>query len=864
MAFKKNTAILSAPDSPAKLFQTLTRRKLPDVMTHQRDMLRAYGEQMVNEKDVALQLPTGSGKTLVGLLIAEWRRRRFKERIVYLCPTRQLVNQTIDQAQNRYGIDAVGFTGAKKNYSPASKSDYTTGSKVAVTTYSSLFNAHPFFSNPDIIIIDDAHAAENYIAKMWSLEIPAADDDHAALHAAVSDLLRPYLTDQAHARLTGEWEDPSDATWVDKLPSTVLQEIAPRLTAIIDANSDASDDVKFRWQLLRDHLSSCHVYLASREILIRPLIPPVWDHAPFANAKQRIFMSATLGAGGDLERLTGTSAIRRLPAPEGFRSTGVGRRFFIFPGLSLEAAECEELRIKMQQLAGRSVVLTPNDASAAIIRTQVEKLDDFEIFDAADIEDSKEDFVGAEKAAAIMAGRFDGIDFPNDECRLLCLDGLPKATNAQERFLMTKMGAMALFNERLQTRVLQAAGRCTRALQDRSAVFVTGHELLEYLADDRNWTHFHPELQAELAFGVEQSKGVEIGDLISNFESFLANKNDWAEANAEILNNANNYTQTPYPAMAMLEEVVAHEVRYSKALWMGDADTALLEARAVIAKLTAPELRGYRALWHYLAGSVAWSMSKAFDDAHKKTAREQFGEAMKAAPSVGWLARLAQAQSSEDPSESEIVDRDTIAQVERLEAALLAMGTANDRAFEKKAKRILKHLVEPETFEEGQRELGELLGFNAGNAETDAAPDPWWLGDTTGIVFEDHVKGSATTVFGADKAKQAAMHPDWIRENVAGAGDLKLTAILVTPCIKAGIGAKPALKKVLYWPVADFQKWAIKAIGTIRELKAKLPPNGDLFWRDDAKDLLKKNELTQSTIVSRLERAADAMKFVGK
>ena len=75
-----------------------------------------------------------------------------------------------------------------------------------------------------------------------------------------------------------------------------------------------------------------------------------------------------------------------------------------------------------------------------------------------------------------MAGRFDGIDFPHDECRLLCLDGLPKATNAQERFLMSKMGASALLNERLQTRVLQAAGRCTRALQDRSAVFVTGQE----------------------------------------------------------------------------------------------------------------------------------------------------------------------------------------------------------------------------------------------------------------------------------------------------------------------------------------------------------------------------------------------------
>ena len=864
MAFKKTTATLTAPDSPAKLFQSLTRRKLPDVMTHQRDMLRAYGDQMVEEKDVALQLPTGSGKTLVGLLIAEWRRRKFKERVIYLCPTRQLVNQTVTQAQNQYGIDAVGFTSAKKNYLAAAKSDYTTGSKIAVTTYSSLFNVRPFFNSPDVIIIDDAHAAENYIAKMWSLEIPAGDDDHAALHAAVSDLLRPYLTGHSHARLTGEWRDPSDATWVDKLPSTVLQEIAPKLTAVLDANSDASDDVTFRWQLLREHLSSCHVYLASREILIRPLIPPVWTHAPFANAKQRIFMSATLGAGGDLERLTGTSSIRRLPAPEGFRSTGVGRRFFIFPGLSLEPAECEKLRLKMQKIAGRSVVLTPNDAAAATIRTQVEELNGFEIFDAGSIENSKEDFVSSEKAAAIMAGRFDGIDFPNDECRLLCLDGLPKATNAQERFLMTKMGAMALFNERLQTRVLQAAGRCTRALQDRSAVFVTGHELLEYLADDRNWVHFHPELQAELAFGVEQSKEVETDDLINNFKSFLANKNDWAEANSEILNDAINYTQMPYPAMDILSDVVAHEVRYSKALWMGDADTALVQARAVTAKLTAPELRGYRALWHYLAGAVAWSMSKIANDAHQQTAREQFAEAMKAAPGVGWLARLANAQSTEEAAEAEIVDEDAIVQVEQLETVLLAMGTANDRAFEKKANRILKSLGKPETFEEGQRELGELLGFTAGNDESDAAPDPWWLGETKGIVFEDHANGSATTVFGAEKAKQAAMHPDWIKDNVPGAGDLKLTAILITPCTKAGVGAKPALKKVLYWPVDDFHKWAKKAIQTVRELKAKLPPHSDLFWKEDAKDRLHRNGLTQSTIVYRLKTAADVMEFIGK
>lgn len=99
MAFKKKNTGPTAPDCPSELFATLTGRNLPDVMTHQRDMLRGYGDEMVDKTDVALQLPTGSGKTLVGLLIAEWRRRKFNERVVYLCPTTQLVNQTVEQAR---------------------------------------------------------------------------------------------------------------------------------------------------------------------------------------------------------------------------------------------------------------------------------------------------------------------------------------------------------------------------------------------------------------------------------------------------------------------------------------------------------------------------------------------------------------------------------------------------------------------------------------------------------------------------------------------------------------------------------------------------------------------------------------------
>jgi replicative superfamily II helicase len=97
--------------------------------------------------DVAIKLPTGSGKTLVGLLIVEWRRRRFGERAVYLCPTNQLVNQVVEEARTKYGMSEWihGFTGSQKNYDASAKSRYQAAELVAVTSYTALFNTNPFF-----------------------------------------------------------------------------------------------------------------------------------------------------------------------------------------------------------------------------------------------------------------------------------------------------------------------------------------------------------------------------------------------------------------------------------------------------------------------------------------------------------------------------------------------------------------------------------------------------------------------------------------------------------------------------------------------------------------------------------------------
>lgn len=329
MAFKKIASTESIPDSPEKLVLDLPRRNFSDAMEHQKQIIRLYVEKGIDEADVALQLPTGSGKTLVGLLIAEWRRKKYKEKIIYLCPTKQLVNQVVEQARNKYGIMVRGFTGSKNEYDSVGKAEYQNADCVAVTTYSSLFNVNPYFNDADVLILDDAHSSENYISTFWSLEIDRLKPELSQLHESICNVLKPLLKSFDYARIRGEYDEVNGYDWVDKIPTIDFLKIKDELIAVIDAYKDVSD-INYTWSLVRDNLHACQMYISAQSILIRPLIPPTWTHAPFNNPRQRIYMSATLGTGGDLERLMGRKSILRLPIPGDWDKQGVGRRFSYF------------------------------------------------------------------------------------------------------------------------------------------------------------------------------------------------------------------------------------------------------------------------------------------------------------------------------------------------------------------------------------------------------------------------------------------------------------------------------------------------------------------------------------------------------
>ncbi len=836
MGFRLKRRVGSSSESPESLFRDLRNRSVEGLLSQQADMLRAYMEHETNS-DVALQMPTGSGKTLVGLLIAEWRRRKFRQQVLYLCPTRQLVNQVVEQAVEKYGIRALSFTGSKYTFTQADKSEYENAEVLGVTTYSGLFNTNPYFDSANTIILDDIHAAENYVSDFWSLQIRRGPSGQDVLFNTFISILKDHIPISDYTRLTKESVGSFDTAWINKIPTPIVLRLHDEIVAALDNNVRPGSDLFFKWTVLRDHLQACHIYFNSEAFLIRPLIPPTNTHFPFSNAEQRVYMSATLGEGGELERLTGKRNLVKIPAPEGWERQGVGRRFFIFPMRSLEEDDCMVLITALISDFGRALILTPSEKEAEKFREIIkEDLPDHELFQASQIEYSKKPFVSKNTAVAVVANRYDGIDLVGDECRLLVVSGLPDATNLQERFLITRMGASILYNDRIITRITQATGRCTRSATDYASVIVLGEKLNKFLMQSSKRIFFHPELQAEIEFGIEESKDRELGDFLVNCRTFLTHGKEWQPVDDTIVEMRDELERQPLLCVDEFIQAVKHEINYQYSIWNGDYTSALESCRQVLAQLVSEPLRGYRAFWLYLAGSAAWIASEKGDIELSDVARDYFGMAAKAANSIPWLSELTRlGLSNTDTPDFEHEGLDDA--VEKLESQMENLGTIHDGKFERYISQIVDGLSQTKAnkFEKAQVLLGNLLGYEADNSSGQSAPDPWWiLSPSYGLVFEDYSDCNEDSVIPTRKVRQAASHPQWLNDKPEYQ-DIEFRPIFVTPSNVLDVNAVPFSKNVFYWSTDDFRKWANEAISVIRTLRRIFPGPGDLVWRADAK-----------------------------
>ncbi len=847
MAFKKKKKTTTSYEDPEALFRDRKNRSVQGLLSHQSDILRRYNNKTFKKANIALELPTGSGKTLVGLLIAEFRRVTQNERVVYLCPTKQLALQVCEQSKHKYGIEATPFIGRIKDYSADDKYKYQTAQTIAVAPYSALFNTNPFFDKPQLIILDDAHAAENYIASNWSLKINRRQ--HTETYTGLLHLIKDALPLPKQQHFLSDEADDYGQHLIEKIPTFNFASAIPEINSFLNENTEHSD-LRYTWKLLKGHLEACHLYISYNHILIRPYIPPALTHGPFKYATQRVFMSATLGLGGDLERITGVPEFHRLPIPDGWDKQGIGRRYFVFPELSLSNEEIEPLTKDMVEHAGRALILVPSKKRTDKYQ---ELFDDIPVFSAKDIESSKDGFVSKKNAIAVLANRYDGIDFLDEDCRLLIIEGLPKAGNLQELFLMSRMVAGNLFKDRIRTRIIQAFGRCTRSATDYAAVIVIGEDFFDWLIFPENRKLFHPELQGELIFGAEQAKKMSHDEFLENLEIFLDHGSEWNDVDEDIRENRDESTQVPIPGQDKLFQAAKHEVNYMYAMWDEDYERSADIAQKVANILSGDDLRGLRGFWNYLAASASEITSTQLDNRLFMTkAIDLYQKASACLPAVSWLRILA--NRTDTAIEDMPIEDDELlnSNVEQIEMLFERRSFGLPIKFEKTAKAIIQglHSDDSDTFEEAHRLLGEMLGFEAKNSSGNATPDPWWISNgTLCLVAEDKSDSKPNNAVAIKHIRQAASHENWIDSNVTLNPNAEIYTVLITTQAKIHKDVPTYAAEVGWWYIEDFQVWAQNAINVLRKLRGTYVGPGQEQWREFVREQLLTNHLDPRSIV---------------
>lgn len=243
---------------------------------------------------------------------------------------------------------------------------------------------------------------------------------------------------------------------------------APDLDKVL---STLSGNASYRFKMIRPHLRACLFYVSPQGWYIRPMLPPTFTHDPFTGPQQRIYLSATLGEGGELERAFGRLKISRIPAPPEWENIGSGRRFFVFPDLAestqdpfgpaglhatdpnaptppdtAEAPADRETKGglvgQLIALRGKSVVLTPDGDSATKIADTLD-VPHTERFKPGDTLDGLQPFKNAQRGMLLAPSRFDGMDLPDESCSIILMHDLPNSLHLQDQFLQTRLRGQA-------------------------------------------------------------------------------------------------------------------------------------------------------------------------------------------------------------------------------------------------------------------------------------------------------------------------------------------------------------------------------------------------------------------------------------
>ncbi|MFI9327938.1 DEAD/DEAH box helicase [Kitasatospora sp. NPDC052868] len=614
--------------------------KFSQLRPGQKLVLTAYGEQYLDSPDLAIEMPTGDGKTLVALLIADEALSRGRS-VAYLAGTRQLAER-VEREAEALGLEVVRF--AAREYGGARLDDYHQAQAVGVMNYWVYFNSNPVPKPADLVIFDDAHLAEQPLSGLQTLRIPDKVGPAGKLYRTLCELvvartdaypgLRAMLDGTARLGTPPELLSFSDWSAIES-PARAAIEASPLTDPAL------KHEQSYVWPSVRDHLTQCGVLIGPSGIEIRPYHSPTMLNAQYKRARQRIYLSATLGSMDDLQRRIGGEPVTRLTTAVPLPTGATGERQLVLNPTTASPTDERVLEWALAQAeaaGGRAAWLCASHAEADALEETLAEYGQ-QVYRLKPGDDSMVDaWSRAETGHLITAGRYDGLDLAGDLCKLVIVTTVPQASSEFERFVVAYLGDASFMRHRVGQRVTQALGRANREPTDRSLYLGLDPGFAEILAD--------PAVRRSIPAGTEPTIRAALEVYDEGWEGTLRACATFWQSDVEPVDAAETAAvRTPrrrarpgrntggsgYVSSADAEVSAATE------LWLGDCNAAANKAREAATQLAQAGETEHAAFWRYVEAHAYFNRGRSQDRVAARTALQ---EAIAGGPRTTWFRRL--------------------------------------------------------------------------------------------------------------------------------------------------------------------------------------------------------------------------------
>lgn len=536
MAFDFRKAIAAeenndGENNPIKFFYDLSHPEIIDLFPVQYDILKNWNESYgKNENDKIISLDTGAGKTLIGLMIAESIRRTKKGKVLFLCPNNYLISQAKEKALE-YGLKVSTYMSGRWEY----YDEFLENKNICITNYDAAFNRISKFKDLDIVgvIFDDAHLSIELLDKQFTLVL-----NNQNLKEKIIDI----FSNSDHIKEKLELIKQNDPNTLVMIPFYEWMVKHDEVKNLIESSIDTNlSSFKFPWMNIREDFNKTMCFISKDRVEISLMYPNINSSYILDKSIHRVYLSATIANHDDIIRVFGKKPTPILIDNFNYRP----ERLFVFPNLtSIPKAE-EVVRDNLNQLIKKGLILVPNRASFSRY-PNVQNL--ITVDNPEEAEQKINNFKESANEFLILASRYDGIDLPNNSCRLLVLDGFPYIGSLKNRFFTESFGKDQndINKAYIASKIIQAFGRTLRGKDDYSVILVIGDQLTAWLKNKDNAKYFKSELNQDMKIGKDISKAIRsIDDLKDLISEMLSRSEAWKthlEANRKTSEEVINFT----------------------------------------------------------------------------------------------------------------------------------------------------------------------------------------------------------------------------------------------------------------------------------------------------------------------------------